>query len=102
MDSSSMPGAPWFALTLRQASQTALLSMRNDFTAFDVGSATGSSHGLVVDLWLGLNGPPASLQPDYRAFDATTGRSAPVPRVRASPLAGASAWGLPREGRPEA
>jgi len=31
--------------------------------------------------------PPPSLQPHYRAFIATTGRSAPVPRIGTQPLA---------------
>jgi hypothetical protein len=53
--------------------------------ALNFGSAIGSSHKFVVDLKPRLDGPSASLQPHYRTFIATTGRSAPVPRIRNSP-----------------
>ena len=40
-------------------------------------------------------GAPPSLQPHYRAFTATTSRSAPVPRIGTLPLAVSAPWGPP-------
>jgi hypothetical protein len=46
----------------------------------------GSSHSKVVDLKVSQDDPSPSLQPHYRAFIATTRRSAPVPRITTLPL----------------
>lgn len=40
-----------------------------------------------------------SLQPHYRTFIATTGRSAPVPRIGTLPLTVLTAWGPPSRNR---
>ncbi len=39
--------------------------------------------------------PAPSLQPHYRTFVTTAGRSAPVPRIGTLPLAVSAAWGPP-------
>ena len=44
-----------------------------------------------------LTYPAPSLQPHYRAFIATTGRSAPVPRIGTLPLVVFDTWGSPSE-----
>jgi hypothetical protein len=43
-----------------------------------------------VDLTPGLNNAAPSLQPHYRAFITTTGRSAPVPRIGTLILVGSA------------
>jgi hypothetical protein len=55
-------------------------------------------HG--VDLWVTVACPAPWLQLHYRAFPATTGRPAPVPRVSTLPLAVSAACG-PRFRRPD-
>src|SRR5205823_2365837 len=62
----------------------------------------GSSHPQAVDLKASPDDPSPSLQPDYRAFTATTGRSAPVPRITTLPLAVPAAWGSRFRERPQA
>ena len=51
-----------------------------------------------VDLKMTLDCPAPSLQPHYRAFTATTGRSAPVPRIGTLPLTVSAACGPPSRG----
>ena len=48
-----------------------------------------------VDHQTNPDDPPPSLQPHYRAFTATTSRSAPAPRIGTLPLAVSAAWGPP-------
>ena len=48
-----------------------------------------------VDLTLTVDCPAPSLQPHYRAFIATTNRSAPVPRIGTLPLTAITACGPP-------
>src|SRR4051794_6201978 len=48
-----------------------------------------------VDLKLAVDCPAPSLQPHYRAFIATTNRSAPVPRIGTLPLTAITACGPP-------
>ena len=52
-----------------------------------------------VDLQTTLNCPAPSLRPHYRALTATTGRSAPVPRVGTLALAVFAACGSPSRGQ---
>ena len=52
-----------------------------------------------VDLQTTLNCPTPSLRPHYRALTATTGRSAPVPRIGTRPLAVSAACGSPSRGQ---
>ena len=52
-----------------------------------------------VGLGLTLVCPAPSLRPHYRTLIATTGRSAPVPRIGTLPLTVTAAWGLPLAGR---
>ena len=52
-----------------------------------------------VDLQTTLNCPAPSLRPHYRALTATTGRSAPVPRIGTRPLAVSAACGSPSRGQ---
>src|SRR5450755_392972 len=49
--------------------------------------SSGSSHVTAVDHRPSQDDPSPSLQPHYRAFIATTGRSAPAPRIATLPLA---------------
>ena len=46
-----------------------------------------------------MNCPAPSLRPHYRALTATTGRSAPVPRIGTLPLAVSAACGSPSRGQ---
>jgi hypothetical protein len=48
-----------------------------------------------VDHQTNQDNPPPSLQPHYRAFPATTRRSAPLPRIGTLPLTVSAAWGSP-------
>ena len=48
-----------------------------------------------VDRRVHLICPTPSLQPHYRAFTATTSRSAPVPRIGTLPLPVSAGWGSP-------
>ena len=62
----------------------------------------GRSVGLLprrVDLQTTVNCPAPSLRPRYRAFTATTGRSAPVPRIGTLALAVFAACGSPSCGQ---
>ena len=52
-----------------------------------------------VDLQTTLNCPAPSLRPHYRALTATTGRSAPVPRIGTLALAVSAACGSPSRGQ---
>ena len=52
-----------------------------------------------VDLQTTLNCPAPSLRPHYRALTATTGRSAPVPRIGTLALAVSAACGSPSCGQ---
>ena len=52
-----------------------------------------------VDLHTTVNCPAPSLRPHYRALTATTGRSAPVPRIGTLPLAVFAACGSPSCGQ---
>ena len=52
-----------------------------------------------VDLQTTVNCPAPSLRPHYRALTATTGRSAPVPRIGTLPLAVSAACGSPSRGQ---
>ena len=52
-----------------------------------------------VDLQTTLNCPTPSLRPHYRALTATTGRSAPVPRIGTLALAVFAACGSPSRGQ---
>ena len=52
-----------------------------------------------VDLHTTVNCPAPSLRPHYRALTATTGRSAPVPRIGTLPLAVSAACGSPPRGQ---
>ena len=52
-----------------------------------------------VDLHTTVNCPAPSLGPHYRALTATTGRSAPVPRIGTLPLAVFAACGSPSRGQ---
>ena len=52
-----------------------------------------------VDLQTTLNCPAPSLRPHYRALTATTGRSAPVPRIGTLALAASAACGSPSCGQ---
>ncbi len=52
-----------------------------------------------VDLVLTVDCPVPSLQPHYRAFIATTNRSAPVPRIGTLPLTAITACGPPSRDR---
>src|SRR6266567_9569221 len=62
---------------------------------FDFDSLTWLLPGTLVDHQTNQDNPPPSLQPHYRAFTATTGRSAPLPRIGTLPLAVSAAWGSP-------
>ena len=63
-------------------------------------TASGQLHGRH---WAGSHGrrhcPAPSLRPHYRALTATTGRSAPVPRIGTLPLAVFAACGSPSRGQ---
>ena len=52
-----------------------------------------------VDLHTTVNCPAPSLRPHYRALTATTGRSAPVPRIGTLALAVSAACGSPSRGQ---
>jgi hypothetical protein len=56
----------------------------------------------VVDRQTSPDDPSPSLQPHYRAFTATTRRSAPVPRTGTQPLAVPAAWDSPVHDPPQA
>ena len=92
---SSTPGAPLLAWTFSHASQTQALSDLKRLHPATSARAPGSSGpaGLAAGLTLGC--PAPSLQPHYRTFTATTGRSAPVPRTGTLPLAVSAACGPP-------
>src|SRR6188472_3253232 len=62
----------------------------------------GSSHPQAVDRQAHQYDPPPSLQPHYRAFTATTRRSAPVPRITTLPLADLPLGVLAPDDRPRA
>jgi hypothetical protein len=84
IDCPSTPAAPWLAFTLLKASQTSRFEISNGFapTKRLLPSPVGCMS------WQDTAAP--SLQPHYRAFDTTTDSSAPVLRISASILAGAS------------
>src|SRR6478609_4785678 len=98
MLTASTPGAPPLARTFSHASTMRCLEISNDFP-FSVdpplsSSPTGWPQG-------DLTCPAPSLQPDYRAFATTTGRSAPVPRIGTLPLTVITAQGPPCCHRPD-
>ena len=61
--------------------------------------AAGFPTGKTFDLQTTVNCPAPSLRPHYRALTATTGRSAPVPRIGTLPLAVFAACGSPSRGQ---
>ena len=74
-------------------------TLRNfDFNFFCFGRSVGSSpEGLTSKR--PVNCPTPSLRPHYRALTATTGRSAPVPRIGTLALAVFAACGSPSRGQ---
>jgi hypothetical protein len=81
----STPAAPLLALTLRYASHTSFLEMANGLPV-DFDSLTWLLPGTLVDHQTNPDDPPPWLQPHYRAFIATTRRSATVRRIGTQPL----------------
>ena len=71
-----------------------LFGISNGLTC-DFDSLTRLLPGTLVDHQTNPDDPPPSLQPHYRAFTATTRRSAPLPRIGTLPLTVSAAWGSP-------
>ena len=66
IDCSSTPAAPLFAFTLRYASQTATLAIRNGLSC-NLGSLTWLLPAMPVDHQANPGNPSPSLRPHYRA-----------------------------------
>ena len=97
MLTASTPGAALFARTFSHASNTRRFS---NFKRLQL--LLRSICRLLprrVDLQTTVNCPAPSLRPHYRALTATTGRSAPVPRIGTRPLAVFAACGSPSRGQ---
>ena len=93
MLTASTPGAPPLARTfIPRLMNEALIDLKR------LHLRLRSTHQLLPSRgWpqVDLARPAPSLQPHYRAFTATTSRSAPVPRIGTLPLAVSAAWGPP-------
>ena len=97
MLTASTPGAALFAWTFFHASKTRRFS---NFKRLQL--LPRSICRLLprtVDPQTALNCPAPSLRPHYRALTATTGRSAPVPRIGTLTLAVSAACGSPPRGQ---
>ena len=94
----STPGAPLFARTFSHASKTRRFS---NFKRLQLLLLRSICRFLPrgVDLHTTVNCPAPSLRPHYRALTATTGRSAPVPRIGTLALAVFAACGSPSRGQ---
>ena len=98
MLTASTPGAALFARTFSHASKTR--RFRN-FKRLQLLLLRSICRFLPrrVDLQTTVNCPAPSLGPHYRALTATTGRSAPVPRIGTLALAVFAACGSPSRGQ---
>ena len=100
MLTASTPGAPLFARTFFHASNTSPQETLRNFKRLQLllrSICRFLPRG--VDLQTTLNCPAPSLRPHYRALTATTGRSAPVPRIGTLALAVSAACGSPSRGQ---
>ena len=97
MLTASTPGAALFARTFSHASKTRRFS---NFKRLQLLLRSICRFlPRTVDLQTTLNCPAPSLRPHYRALTATTGRSAPVPRIGTLALAVSAACGSPSRGQ---
>ena len=98
MLTASTPGAALFARTFSHASKTRRFS---NFKRLQLLLLRSICRFLprTVDLQTTVNCPAPSLRPHYRALTATTGRSAPVPRIGTLALAVFAACGSPSRGQ---
>src|SRR5512143_4073833 len=71
-----------------------LFGISNGLTC-DLDSFTWLLPGTLVDHQTNQDDPPPSLQPHYRSFITTTGRSVPLPCIGTLPLTAITAWSSP-------